>query len=85
MAELSLKDRLQPALLDRLTDDERTLTVFRLTLDAGLLREHGLTEADLEPALALQVQLFGVTFAGKRSLTVGAVTALGPALLTTIV
>ncbi len=30
MAELSLRERLQPALLDRLADDERYLTVFQL-------------------------------------------------------
>lgn len=54
MAELSLKDRLQPALLDRLTDDERLITVFRLTLDHQQLRRHGLTEQDIERALGLQ-------------------------------
>jgi len=54
MAELSLKDRLQPALLDRLTDDERMVTVFRLTLDHGQLRRHGLSEPDVERALGLQ-------------------------------
>lgn len=54
MAELSLKDRLQPALLDRLTDDERTVTVFRLTLDHERLRAHGLSEPDVERALGLQ-------------------------------
>ncbi|HEV7137957.1 MAG TPA: type VI secretion system baseplate subunit TssE, partial [Steroidobacteraceae bacterium] len=30
MAELSLRERLQPALLDRLADDERFLTIFQL-------------------------------------------------------
>jgi type VI secretion system protein ImpF len=30
MAELSLRERLQPALLDRLADDERYLTVFQI-------------------------------------------------------
>jgi type VI secretion system protein ImpF len=54
MAELSLKDRLQPALLDRLTDDERMVTIFRLTLDLGRLRGHGLSEPDVERALGLQ-------------------------------
>jgi len=54
MAELSLKDRLQPALLDRLTDDERVLTLFRLTLDQAQVRQHGLTEQDVERALGLQ-------------------------------
>lgn len=54
MAELSLRDRLQPALLDRLTDDERIVTVLRLTLDHGRLRAHGLSESDVERALGLQ-------------------------------
>jgi type VI secretion system protein ImpF len=54
MAELSLRDRLQPALLDRLTDDERMVTVFRLTIDLGQLRRHGLSEPDVERALGLQ-------------------------------
>lgn len=54
MAELSLKDRLQPALLDRLTDDERMVTVFRLTLSHERLRQHGLSEQDVERALGLQ-------------------------------
>lgn len=54
MAELSLKDRLQPALLDRLTDDERMVTVFRLTFDHALMLRHGLVEQDVERALGLQ-------------------------------
>ena len=54
MAELSLKDRLQPALLDRLTDDDRLVTVYRVTLDPARLGEHRLTEQDVERALSLQ-------------------------------
>ncbi len=54
MTELSLKDRLQPALLDRLTDDERMVTVFRLTLNHEQLRIYGLIEQDVERALGLQ-------------------------------
>jgi len=54
MAELSLKDRLQPALLDRLTDEERMVTVYRVTLDAAKLAAHRLTEQDVERALSLQ-------------------------------
>jgi type VI secretion system protein ImpF len=54
MAELSLKDRLQPALLDRLIDDERLVTVFRLTLDHARMFQHGLTEEDVKRALSLQ-------------------------------
>ena len=54
MVELSLKDRLQPALLDRLTDDERLVTVYRLALDPARLGEHRVTEQDVERALGLQ-------------------------------
>jgi len=54
MAELSLKDRLQPALLDRLTDEERTVTVFRVTFEPDSLRNHGLTDSDVEQALGVQ-------------------------------
>jgi type VI secretion system protein ImpF len=54
MAELSLKDRLQPALLDRLTDEDRLVTVYRVTLDPAKLAEHRLTEQDVERALSLQ-------------------------------
>ncbi len=30
MAQLSLRERLQPALLDRLVDDERLITCYRV-------------------------------------------------------
>jgi len=61
MVELSLKDRLQPALLDRLVDDERLVTIYRLTLDPARMREHRVTEQDVERALGLQ----GLRRAGK--------------------
>jgi type VI secretion system protein ImpF len=54
MVELSLKDRLQPALLDRLTDDERMVTVYRVTLDPARMSEHGMTDQEVERALGLQ-------------------------------
>ena len=54
MAELSLKDRLQPALLDRLTDDGRMVTIYRLTLDIEKMSRYGLTEVDVERALGMQ-------------------------------
>lgn len=54
MAELSLKDRLQPALLDRLTDDERLVTVYRVTLDPVRMEELRVTEQDVERELGLQ-------------------------------
>lgn len=39
MAELSLKERLQPALFDRLIDDERHITSFQITVNAQSLRD----------------------------------------------
>jgi type VI secretion system protein ImpF len=54
VAELSLKDRLQPALLDRLTDEERLVTVLGVTLEPDALRSHGLTETDVDRALVDQ-------------------------------
>jgi len=47
MAELSLREQLQPALLDRLTDDERVITVFDLKVDAARLKQIGLALRDL--------------------------------------
>jgi type VI secretion system protein ImpF len=42
MAQLSLRERLQPALLDRLIDDERTLTLFEF-----VFKDSGIPERDL--------------------------------------
>jgi type VI secretion system protein ImpF len=39
MAELSLKERLQPALFDRLIDDERYVTTFQISTPATRLQE----------------------------------------------
>jgi type VI secretion system protein ImpF len=52
MAELSLRDRLQPALLDRLTDEERLLTVVRVVLDRESMQTRGVSEDAVERALA---------------------------------
>ncbi len=46
MAELSLRERLQPALLDRLADDERFLTVFQLESSRAELARLKLAERD---------------------------------------
>jgi type VI secretion system protein ImpF len=54
MAELNLKDRLQPALLDRLSDDERLLTLFRIEPIAGALAAQGLTVRDVHRHLLAQ-------------------------------
>ena len=54
MAEASLKDRLQPALLDRLSDDERFVSVFRVTLDMTALERHGVSPRDVDRVLVAQ-------------------------------
>jgi type VI secretion system protein ImpF len=47
MAQLSLRERLQPALLDRLIDDERLLTTYELTFRRDELGRLGISERDL--------------------------------------
>ena len=51
MIEPSLKDRLQPALIDRLTDDERVLTVIRVKPDPVQMRAHGISLQEIDQAL----------------------------------
>jgi type VI secretion system protein ImpF len=47
MAQLSLRERLQPALLDRLIDDERLLTCYEFLFQRAELRKLGIPERDL--------------------------------------
>jgi type VI secretion system protein ImpF len=54
MAELSLRERLQPLLLDRLVDDERVLTIFEVTFERRVLRRLGLAPAALAELIAGQ-------------------------------
>jgi type VI secretion system protein ImpF len=54
MAELSLRDRLQPALLDRLIDDERLLTMFEITVPQEQLRLLKVAERDFADILVGQ-------------------------------
>lgn len=54
MVELSLRERLQPALLDRLTDDERLLTLFEITAPRDALQRLGLSARDLAQILTGQ-------------------------------
>ena len=46
MAELSLRERLQPALLDRLADDERYLTIFQIESSRAELARLRLAERE---------------------------------------
>ena len=61
MAELSLRERLQPLLLDRLVDDERVLTIFEVTFERRVLRRLGLAPAALAELIAARVETRGLT------------------------
>jgi type VI secretion system protein ImpF len=52
MAQLSLRERLQPALLDRLIDDERLLTCYEFSFQRAELKRLGIPERDLGGILA---------------------------------
>lgn len=54
MADLSLRERLQPSLLDRLVDDERLLTTFEVTTSARELQRLGIAPAEFLQLLATQ-------------------------------
>jgi len=54
MADLSLRERLQPSLLDRLADDERLLTLFELATRGAELRRLGIAERDFSQILTAQ-------------------------------
>ncbi len=54
MADLSLRERLQPSLLDRLVDDERLLTLFELTTSARELQRLAIAERDFTQLLNAQ-------------------------------
>lgn len=54
MAELSLRERLQPALIDRLADDERLLTVFEIGAPRDALARLRLPEREWLDILAAQ-------------------------------
>jgi type VI secretion system protein ImpF len=54
MAELSLKERLQPALLDRLIDESRYITTFRLTIEREQLSRLRIVVKDLLAILSSQ-------------------------------
>jgi type VI secretion system protein ImpF len=64
MAELSLRERLQPLLLDRLVDDERVLTIFEVTFERRVLRRLDLAPAALADLIA--------SFTGTQGLTLQA-------------
>jgi type VI secretion system lysozyme-like protein len=61
MAELSLRERLQPLLLDRLVDDERVLTIFEVTFERRVLRRLGLAPGALAELIAAHIDTPGTT------------------------
>jgi len=54
MAELSLRERLQPSLFDRLIDDERLLTIYELTVDRAELGRLGISARELSDIVCAQ-------------------------------
>ena len=54
MADLTLNDRLQPALLDRLLDDERTVALIRVGIERAALEPLGLPVEALVDILSAQ-------------------------------
>jgi type VI secretion system protein ImpF len=54
MAQLNLRERLQPALFDRLIDDERLLTSYAFALRRAELQRLGISERELLGILAAQ-------------------------------
>lgn len=54
MAQLSLRERLQPALLDRLIDDERVLSAYELRFVRSELQRLRIAERDLVAILTAQ-------------------------------
>jgi type VI secretion system protein ImpF len=54
MAQLGLRERLQPALLDRLIDDERTLSCYEFEFRRAELSRLGISEHDLRGILTAQ-------------------------------
>jgi type VI secretion system protein ImpF len=54
MVDLSLRERLQPSLFDRLIDDERLLTIYELTFDRAGLQRLGLQVDDLVAVISAQ-------------------------------
>jgi type VI secretion system protein ImpF len=63
MADLALNERLQPALLDRLIDDERTVALVNITVDSNELQRLGLPEQALIDILTAQ----GMTLQSRES------------------
>jgi type VI secretion system protein ImpF len=54
MAELSLRERLQPSLFDRLIDDERLLTIYELTVNGAELKRLGISLRELSDIVCAQ-------------------------------
>ncbi len=75
MGQLSLRERLQPALFDRLIDNERLLTCYEFAFQHDELRRLGISERELVGILTAQ----GLRVADPDSLAAGASHAGGAA------
>src|SRR5215467_10607027 len=67
MADLTLTDRLQPALLDRLLDDERTIALVRIAVETATLERLQLPLVGLIDILRAQ----GLTLQEQRAASAG--------------
>lgn len=59
MAELGLRERLQPLLLDRLVDDERLLTLIELRVDLSASKRLGFEARELTQVIAAHAMTLG--------------------------
>lgn len=59
MAELGLRERLQPLLLDRLVDDERLLTLVELRVDLSASKRLGFEARELAQVIAAHAMTLG--------------------------
>lgn len=61
MAELGLRERLQPLLLDRLVDDERLLTLVELRVDLSASKQFGFEARELAQVIIAHAMTLGFT------------------------
>ena len=60
MAELGLRERLQPLLLDRLVDDERLLTLVELRVDLPASKQLGFEARELAQIITAHATALGL-------------------------
>jgi len=70
MAELSLRERLQPALLDRLIDEERLLTIYALSFERARLVRLGIRNVRLAVGFGVRSREDVATIDGHADIAV---------------